>query len=101
MNKNIPKALREQVWLKYFGPVFEYKCYINWCKNKINVFNFECGHNIPRSKSGKTDINNLIPICTRCNKSMSNKWTIDEWNNMEFDKPKNTRKRKRGCCPFF
>ena len=38
MSKNIPKALREQIWLKYFGPVFENKCYINWCKNKINVF---------------------------------------------------------------
>ena len=68
----------------------------------VNVFNFECGHNIPRSKSGKTDINNLFPICTRCNKSMSNKWTIDEWNEMDFDKPKVSRKRKRrSCCPFF
>lgn len=104
MSKNIPKALREQVWLKYFGAVFEHKCKISWCKNIINVFNFECGHNLPKSKEGATDINNLVPICTRCNKSMSNKYTIDEWDVIAVDKQKQKQKKKKRrsrCCCFF
>jgi len=76
----IPKALREQVWITHFGKSFEHKCYINWCSNTINVFDFETGHNIPESKGGKTSIENLFPLCSRCNKSMNNKYTIDEFN---------------------
>ena len=37
---NIPKALREQVWLHYIGKKFKTECYIRWCKNKMNVFNY-------------------------------------------------------------
>jgi len=83
MRKNIPKALREQVWIKTFGEVFKTKCYITWCSNTINVFDFHVGHIIPHSKGGSTHIDNLLPICSRCNLSMSDKYTIDEWNNME------------------
>ncbi len=79
---NIPKALREQIWIKKAGKVYEIKCSIVWCENKINVFNFQCGHIIPESKGGKTDISNLIPICDRCNYSMNNKYTIIEWNKL-------------------
>ena len=42
--KNIPNALKEQIWIKNFGQVFSHKCYINWCTNKINVFDFHVGH---------------------------------------------------------
>ena len=42
----LPKAIREQVWLKDMGNKFEGKCYISWCNNKINVFDFLVGHNI-------------------------------------------------------
>jgi hypothetical protein len=78
----IPKALREQVWLKYNGKRYEKKCYIRWCKNLIDVFNFQVGHNIPESKAGETILENLRPICCRCNHSMSNNYTIDEWNKL-------------------
>jgi len=80
--QKIPKALREQVWIKYFGKVYEHKCYIKWCKNKINVFNYHVGHNIPLSKRGTTTIDNLYPICDRCNLSMNDKYTIEEWNKL-------------------
>jgi 5-methylcytosine-specific restriction endonuclease McrA len=76
----IPKALREQVWLVHNGPVFETKCNVTWCMNKINVFDYQCGHNIPESKGGQTNIGNLLPICGRCNISMGNHYSIDEWN---------------------
>ena len=76
----IPKALREQVWITHFGKTFEHKCYIKWCSNIITAFDFETGHNIPESKGGKTVIENLFPLCSRCNKSMNNNYTIDEFN---------------------
>ena len=76
----IPKALREQVWIAKSGEVFHTKCKVVWCKNTITVFDFQCGHNIPESKGGPTTIDNLIPICSRCNVSMGNHYTIDEWN---------------------
>jgi 5-methylcytosine-specific restriction endonuclease McrA len=78
--KPIPSALREQVWLKHFGRTFEHKCSIVWCTNIISVFNWECGHNIPHSKNGEMVLNNLVPLCSRCNKSMNDHYTIDEFN---------------------
>ena len=80
MKIKIPRALREQVWLVHVGPKFQNKCKVSWCTNTMNVFDYQCGHNIPESKGGKTDVQNLIPICSRCNLSMGNQFTIDEWN---------------------
>ena len=77
--QSIPKAIREQVWIFYFGRVFKHKCYIRWCKNVIDVFNFHVGHNKPESKGGKLTIKNLRPICSRCNYSMNCKYTITQW----------------------
>ena len=76
---NIPKAIREQCWTKNFGPVFQHSCYINWCDNTINVFDFHVGHDKPESKGGSLSVDNLKPICARCNLSMSNKYTIQQW----------------------
>lgn len=85
MKDKIPKALREQVWITHLGKKFESKCYVSWCKNTITVFDFQSGHNIPESKGGKTDISNLYPICARCNLSMGDTYTIDEW--MKLSRP--------------
>ena len=78
----IPKALREQVWINFVGKRFYSKCYVPWCKNEMNVFDFHVGHNLPESKGGKTILENLRPICARCNLSMSNNYTIDEWASL-------------------
>jgi 5-methylcytosine-specific restriction endonuclease McrA len=83
MRARIPKAIREQVWLRYIGKHFSSKCYIHWCQNDLNVFDFHVGHNIPDSKGGDLDISNLRPICSRCNLSMSNTYTIDQWNKTQ------------------
>lgn len=80
--KNIPRAIREQVWLITCKKKYENKCYIKWCKNIINVFDFHVGHNKPHSKGGTLDLYNLKPICSRCNLSMSNNYTIDEWQDL-------------------
>ena len=76
----IPKAIREQVWVKYMGKRFCTKCYVSWCNNDISVFDFHVGHNIPESKGGKLTVNNLRPICARCNLSMSSNFTIKQWD---------------------
>lgn len=85
---NVPKALREQVWIKYIGKRYNSKCYIRWCENEIDVFNFQIGHNIPESKGGTLVLENLRPICSRCNLSMSNSYTIDEWQQLGACKKK-------------
>jgi 5-methylcytosine-specific restriction endonuclease McrA len=55
---------------------------VSWCDNIINVFNFQVGHDIPESKGGTLDIDNLKPICGNCNLSMSNNYSIKEWSNL-------------------
>ncbi len=77
--QKISAALREQVWVQHNGHVFDKKCAVTWCKNIITVFNFQCGHDIPESKGGPTNITNLYPICGKCNVSMSNTYTFKEW----------------------
>jgi hypothetical protein len=90
----IPKAIREQCWIQVFGEKFKEKCYINWCENDINVFDFHVGHDKPESEGGSLDISNLKPICARCNLSMSNNYTIKEWNMLNGGK-------QSKCCFIF
>ena len=78
----IPRAIREQVWLKHVGKKFETKCTVKWCKNIITPFEFTCGHNIPESKGGTITLGNLYPICSRCNLSMGDRYTIREWDKL-------------------
>ena len=82
MKAKIPGALREQVWRTWIGRKFEHKCLVTWCENVINVFNFETGHNIPESKGGTLNIDNLRPICAKCNRSMGDNYTIDEFSRI-------------------
>lgn len=89
--QKISAALREQVWVQHNGHVFQAKCKVTWCQNEITVFNFQCGHDIPESKGGPTNITNLYPICGKCNLSMSNTYTFTEWCKLyEAKPPQNT-----------
>jgi 5-methylcytosine-specific restriction endonuclease McrA len=101
--KQIPIALREQVWLKQMGKVFEGKCPTTWCQNTITVFDFQSGHNIPESKGGPTKLENLIPLCSRCNLSMGNDYTFDQWCEAFQDTPNSNAVaevpvKKSWCC---
>ena len=87
----IPKAIREQCWIQVFGKEFQHKCYISWCENNINVFDFHVGHDKPESRGGTLDISNLKPICARCNLSMSNNYTIGQWDALHH---------QTTCCWF-
>lgn len=46
----------------------------------MTPFTFEVGHNVPESKGGSSDLDNLKPLCPSCNKSMGNTYTIDEFS---------------------
>ena len=65
-----PKSLVSNVWNTYIGnKIRETKCKI--CNTyKIDTFNYECGHIIAEASGGNTDLENLLPICGECNKSM-------------------------------
>jgi len=67
--KNIPQALRKKVWLQYIGNNLEGKCFC--CEyNKIDPFNFHCGHVIAHHNGGPITLENLRAICDNCNRSM-------------------------------
>ena len=87
MKQKIPKALRESVWRHHHQKNFESKCMVSWCNNTVNVFDFECGHNIAEAKGGPTTLENLRPICSKCNKSMGTK-SIDEFSELVKVPPK-------------
>jgi len=66
----IPKTLRLAVWDKYVGlSVGQVKCL---CCNMVDIHqgDFECGHIEAEAKGGPTNIDNLLPICSTCNRSM-------------------------------
>lgn len=77
----IPAALREQVWMHNVGSKFKTKCFVSWCKNDITVFDFQCGHKHAESNGGTTTLNNLIPLCSRCNLSMGT-MHLDDWEKL-------------------
>ena len=66
---------------------FKAKCAVSWCQNAITPFSFQCGHNVPESKGGQTDISNLRPICANCNMSMGDDYTIDEFSKLSRPSP--------------
>jgi hypothetical protein len=69
--KSISKSMREQCWKKFTNQ-FESKC--PCCEIAVISFtNFECGHIISHKNGGKTSLDNLIPLCVQCNRTMSHK----------------------------
>jgi len=68
--KAIPKSLKMLVWHTYIGKEIGLaKCLC--CKNKeITQMDFDCGHVVAESRGGVTTVNNMRPICTKCNRSM-------------------------------
>lgn len=65
--QNIKKTLRSNVWRKR-NETLDGECYC--CSKKMNYDDFECGHIISVFHRGETNINNLEPICSTCNKDM-------------------------------
>src|SRR4051812_25158993 len=81
----IPAVLRTAVWNNYekFGRSSA-PCYC--CKKTISVFDFEYGHIVAESKGGKTNLENLLPVCSSCNKSMGSQHMLEFMEQYGFDK---------------
>lgn len=68
--KTISASKKRDVWYTYIGKdVGSSKCLC--CKNEeIIQINFHCGHIISEKDGGTLNIDNLRPICSKCNLSM-------------------------------
>ena len=64
----ICKKIKLQIWTKINKKDLDGKCYC--CGNYLSFNEFECGHIIPLSIGGQTNISNLMPICRNCNSDM-------------------------------
>jgi 5-methylcytosine-specific restriction endonuclease McrA len=77
--QSIPQRLRYEVWKKFNGDVMTGKCYC--CNRSIRLEEFHCGHIVPESQGGCTDVSNLKPICSSCNLSCGTK-NLDEFKKL-------------------
>lgn len=68
ITSQIPKAVRDAVWMRDIGNSKSGKCYI--CPRIITDDNFEAGHIISKYNGGTDDYDNLRAICIPCNRSM-------------------------------
>src|SRR5579864_9088297 len=68
----VSKSMRLLIWDRYIG-LDRGSTPCPCCGTVIYQLNFEAGHIVPFSKGGSTKVNNLMPICSLCNKSMGNK----------------------------
>lgn len=67
-SSQIPKAVRDAVWMRDIGNSKSGKCYI--CPRTITDDNFEAGHIISKHNNGNDDYDNLRAVCIPCNRSM-------------------------------
>lgn len=68
--KAIPKVLKDLCWSKYIGNALGETSCMCCQTNMIRMNDFHCGHVIAEAKGGETVIENLRPICKKCNLSM-------------------------------
>jgi len=90
----IPQKLREEVWIQSMGLKYSGPCMTPWCTSCISVFDFHVAHKVAESKGGSTTLDNLIPLCAKCNLSMGTK-SFEEW--ISFG-PKMSFMKKVFCC---
>lgn len=74
------KLVRKYLWA-YHCRGSSLKCMAG-CNRSITETNFHVGHNIPKSKGGGDDFENVFPICATCNLEMGT-MTMDEYAEMK------------------
>ena len=68
--KTIPKSLRTNVWNKYIGKEKGEVLCVCCMERCIQQAEFQAGHIISEANGGKTNSDNILPICGSCNNSM-------------------------------
>jgi 5-methylcytosine-specific restriction endonuclease McrA len=91
VRKSIPKTLKNKVWDKYIGKQLGVGL-CDVCQTEIDSKNFECGHIISIKEEGSTTLDNLIPICGTCNKSMGTH-NLELFKETYFTKNESTKER--------
>lgn len=87
--EKIPAGVRTTVWNMYIGEdKGEGKCFVG-CKERISQANFACGHVQAEACGGAVTIQNLRPICNRCNSSMGKQNMEEYMNKYGYKKCKN------------
>lgn len=66
--KTIPSKVRDTVWRRSFGATKDGTCYV--CSCSLTDLTFECGHIQSVKEGGADTVDNLVPICGPCNRSM-------------------------------
>jgi hypothetical protein len=69
----IPKNIKESVWYNKYGTNSEGVC-CSCILTQIRSVSFHCGHIFAEAKGGKTEENNLLPICFSCNMRMGQQY---------------------------
>jgi len=82
--QNIPAPLKSQVWDKYISTEYKKgKCFC--CKTtEISCDNFHGCHIISHKDKGKIELDNLRPICSKCNTSMGKRNMYEFINEFGF-----------------
>lgn len=68
---NIPKALKMTIWDEYVGKDKRRALCICCCDREIEINSCEYGHIVSEKEGGQASVENLLPICGQCNRSMS------------------------------
>ena len=66
--EEITPELRRQTWYKINNDDNNGICYT--CNKPLEFKQMQCGHIKPHAKGGKFVLNNLMPVCEKCNKEM-------------------------------
>ena len=98
LRKSIPKSLKILVWDKNIGKEKGIgECDV--CNSEIDSKNFECGHVKSVKDGGETNIENLLPICSSCNKSMGTQNLLEfkekYFKNQNVKKENETKEKKK------
>ena len=78
-------AVKETVWNNYFNDSEIGKCCI--CRCKITRSRHHCGHIISKYNGGPTILENLIPMCSKCNQSINRNNLLDFMERFGFNIP--------------
>jgi len=84
----VREYLRQQCWRKWYGASVNGKC-VTCDTIIVNIpagkrergfrgdeYGFQCGHIHPESRGGPNILENVVPLCGGCNRSMSNNYLI-------------------------
>ncbi|MDD3175951.1 MAG: HNH endonuclease signature motif containing protein [Candidatus Nanoarchaeia archaeon] len=85
--KNIPRAVKEDLWIKHFGKKYFGNCLV--CGTTMETNKFEAGHIKSVANGGSDNMSNLKPICMKCNRAMGTRNLYEYKNEYYSNKNKN------------